>query len=508
MLKLFSFADKYKEKKEIADLLKISKWIEIIWTFLYFAQYILLEVLVLNMDSTSGPRQGIIISIITISVVSALLLNGGVYHPKQILQYKYLNNFRSVIQGYLTDEGNKALEGLIANYGPCIFSYSSIISLIASTGFALSTLCFMSRKFPLTPQLFWASVLLIAILAVTSKIFYKNMKIIIEKLQNSHTPAFKSTLIRTTIPVLPNLTESIAIPILSIGIGGQLAPILIVLAKVLSEAWYLTQQGTSILLTKKFLTSLNRELEAVSEKYIINNAGYKTQTKNCRPRRETLKKSKELKGMVLNNFIPMKITNLKEITHTFTYSFAPGLYQIQGLNGIGKTTLLQTLALPEGFPVEYAKGEAALNGKPFYNEEESIEEHRDRVFYINAKSPQKNPNDLERKDRKEYPTINQVIEATIKREHKVQSEGEAGLINICYALQKIRNGNKDSYLLCIDEILSRMYNDNRYPLRDETKILLSEATKSGKCTILIVDHMTLHEEAIQLKMSTKAISLI
>jgi predicted ATPase len=261
-------------------------------------------------------------------------------------------------------------------------------------------------------------------------------------------------------------------------------------------------------LTKKFLTNLNRELEKVSEKYVINNAGYKTQTKNSRPRRETLQKSKELKGLVLNNFIPMKVTNLREITHSFTYSFTPGLYQIQGLNGIGKTTLLQTLALPEGSPVEYAKGEAALNGEPFYNEKESIEEHRDRIFYISAKSPQKNPDDLDEKHLTRYATINQVIEATKQREHKIQSEGEAGLINICWAIQKIMNGNKGMYLLCIDEILSRMYNDNRYPLRDEIKMLLGDIATEGKCIILVVDHMTLHEKAIQLKMSTKSISLI
>jgi hypothetical protein len=273
MLKLFSFVDEYKNENEIASLLKISARVRAIWTFLYFTQYILLGMLILEMGKsqpTACFRLLMSILMIITSIIAAFLLNRWVYYPNQIIQYKYLNNFRSDINSYLSERGSRVMEGLVANYQGYVLGIGHVTALMASTSFTMIMLCLIGNNNSHISQLLWLCILGILILAFVSKIFWKNMEKMIEKLQKKRLPTLKNILVRATIPILPNMSESIVIPLISIGLSGQLTPILVVLAGVLSRAWYFTQQGTSILLSKKFLTQLNQELKTVSDRLIMN----------------------------------------------------------------------------------------------------------------------------------------------------------------------------------------------------------------------------------------------
>ncbi len=226
----------------------------------------------------------------------------------------------------------------------------------------------------------------------------------------------------------------------------------------------------------------------------------------CRPSTQVLQKSLENKSFVIKDFVPMSITNGESPTHIFNFEFKPGIYQLNGVNGVGKTTFLESLTLPESVRIEYSRGELAFQGQPFFDKAQDIGSHRMKYIYIGTNATQVESNGQNTNLFSSFPNIQSFLKESKLENHEKHSEGEKSVLLICDAFQKaLTNGVK---LVFIDEAISRIYDSEGLPLRTEVIALIQELSIKNDIVVIVVDHMTKLSYATQLHMSKTAIDVL
>lgn len=317
---------------------------------------------------------------------------------------------------------------------------------------------------------------------------------------------------RVMVPAIYNIvTGYSAITLVSLvtRIGLQEVYIqLMLFVSSISFGWGLVNTIEELGYAKSNLAKLNQRLEEIESKYVINNRSYKYLCELCKPSNELLRTSKLNKSLLLNKYIPMYYTNAEKVTHIYSYEFIPGVYQINGLNGIGKTTLLRSLTLPESILVEKSGGQVAFQGKPFFSEDGGLAGHRKKYKYICSRSVQDDVQTLNTELFYEFPVLKSALENFQDEKHTEHSEGEKGVISIASVYQECLNGVNEKILL-IDESLSRIYGRADLPLRQEVIRLIELMSKiDDELIVMIVDHMTEVAFAKQLHITKHSISEI
>ncbi len=320
------------------------------------------------------------------------------------------------------------------------------------------------------------------------------------------------TLQRVLIPAIYNVsTTYFSIILVSIVARFELTGFyiqLMIFISSISFGWILVSTIEELGYAKKNLIKLTRRLSEIEEKYVINNRSYTSLCKLCEPDNDLIKKSKQNNSLILKDFIPMSITNDENNSHIYSYEFLPGLYQLNGLNGIGKTTLLRSLTLPEGVLIEKSKGEVAFQGKAFFEETDGIFGHRKKFKYVGSSSLQDDVHNLNLELFYEFSALKSALENFQEENHISHSEGEKGVVSIATVYQECLNGVNEKILL-IDETLSRIYGRKDQPLRQEVISLISKMIEiDDELIIIVVDHMTEVESAKQLHITKHHISEI
>ena len=505
--------------KDVSDTKRLSgkliKWMWIAWV-LYAAIYVMLGIFILDIS------YGFIPSWLYLPLLFFALLNCFIFSIIENLNifntsYTYELKIQSKILAELIKYLDKSDKRVVNDYQEGFNKYHFNLFNVG-TEFIGFFVLFCTAVLSNTPIEFKVVVILIigilvfAILVIGKywvHIARKCYKTIVSGSELSG----KRLTQRVLIPAVFNLTSSFIFPVALILLSKLSMNTLIVqvalLGGMISFGWSLISNIEKFNIAKEKLTFILSRMNQIQERYVINKYGFAKLCARTKPSSEILKLSKKNKSLVLDNFIPMSYSNSEqsEPSHCYSYEFAPGLYQLNGLNGVGKTTLLKSLTLPEGVLVELSSGGVAFCGKPFFNCGESLIEHREEFRYIGADSIQSDVNRLMIDLFGEFPLIREFIQKSTVSANEVQSEGEKGVISIATVYQDCMNGINEG-LIFIDEILSRIYGKSDFPLRQEIVRMLSDMLKiDDNLIIVIVDHVTHVDSAVQLKLEKKQITI-
>lgn len=331
-----------------------------------------------------------------------------------------------------------------------------------------------------------------------------------KNMRNNEPIALSTKIKRAWLPIFTNLPGSLIIPFaLIIYIyNNQLAiiPYISFLGTYVSYFWSTARNLDTLIITRKNFYEVLSTITSLKDRYVFNNETYQLQSKYNTPTINTLGKSKKNSSLVLKNLIPMYPSNSYNPSHIYNFEFKPGIYQLHGRNGVGKTTLLKTLSLPLNYQTEYSAGEIAINGLPLYEPRHTLQDFRNSIKYIGhiSEVPQILKNDI--KYLKDYKLIHNLLNQIHKENHTQLSEGEQAVSAISQYYIDIKKGFSHN-LLIIDEVFSRIYNGKDNPLRNEVIKLLEDISKTSKyLIILIVDHMTNVTTATHLKIDKKNIT--
>jgi ABC-type transport system involved in cytochrome c biogenesis ATPase subunit len=299
---------------------------------------------------------------------------------------------------------------------------------------------------------------------------------------------------RMTTPFITNSISEIVLPLTSIWIlysgNHTLAPILTSLALIIDSYWSLIDRMQILFQTKTIFKDIKQSLVEVAEKHVVNNATFNELKMFNSPSRALLKKSLKNNSLILKNFAPMYFTNSKR---KYSYEFLPGIYQLNGINGRGKTTLFKSLSLPENYLTEKSKGEVVYQGSDFFSPDETLQEHRSHFYYLGHLSPVPSITKCELRilrRKLKYKGILKVVENIIKDNKTQLSEGEQILLSLCKIYLNLNNGFK-LRLFLIDEQISRIYKGKDFDLRSESISLIEEIASLDKdLIVIIIDHIS------------------
>lgn len=314
---------------------------------------------------------------------------------------------------------------------------------------------------------------------------------------------------RTWYPLAYNYVNTLLLPIsvilfLSFNVI-QLVPFITYTISTLSFVWAIFKNLDSIFLANSIVNRISNELEEISSRYIFNTKTYTKQTYITHPSNKILLKSKKDHSLIVKDFIPMYPSNSNKPSHIYNFEFKPGMYQLNGHNGVGKTTFLKSLTLPKNYQTEYSTGEVALNGSPLFERDISLVKYRNRFKYIGHISEIPDFNKIKVKDLSGYPLIQNIILQIQKEKHATLSEGEQALVSLSKYYIDLKKGITHNILI-IDEVFSRIYNGKENRVRDQAIQLLKDMRKLNRdLIVLIVDHMTKVTGAKQLQFSKKEI---
>jgi ABC-type cobalamin/Fe3+-siderophores transport system ATPase subunit len=245
------------------------------------------------------------------------------------------------------------------------------------------------------------------------------------------------------------------------------------------------------------ITRAKNLLVSLEEKYIINNKGYIKQRQFCHPQRRH-----SAHGLILRNFKPITFENGRQ--HVYSFVFEPGMYQLNGANGVGKTTLLKSITIPENYSTMYSGGSISFDDSCVYKAN-TLREHRAQYVYIGHLTPVPIIELLPSEDARKYPLIAELHQHVAQRNSPHLSEGEQNVISIYRRFTEVKA--QDIKLIAIDEALSRIYNGPDKRLRAEVVKFMSDKTKENpQLVVIIVDHQTKIRQALQLLMTRSSIA--
>ena len=498
--RLFSFDDEYNKENEFESLfLKKGSHALVSHQLVYFL------FLISSYFAYYDNRYLIVLIILFfIFILTSYILNFYSYYPTASLYIKLFPEFSNNLINYLTKENSYKLQ----NISSLLSGYAGIVTKVLSK---LSTnlifLIVISRELPNPIFYILFIIFLFSIFLVSGRTFFKSYKRISDSILKNE-PVNKWTLfLRLSLPSVSNsgLLFQLALPIVVLSLKMELDYYVFnVLTSTLSIAlamWSITEDIQRIKLGKTYMNDVIQALEEASKKYIINSSCYSKLCKKCIPTSTLINRSSKNRSLILQSFEPMIITNSDRINHSFTYEFLCGkMYQINGINGIGKTTLVQSLCLPKGIKVEYSKGEVAFKGKPFFNLDSSLIMHRSRFVYVGAESLQDDYKLIDKTLFKNSKLISKIIKSIEDNDKEKLSEGERAIVKVAVTLTNIIKAKNKPEILVLDEIISRIYNEEEFKLRSEFVNLIEEYTKKYGIITFIIDHMSKVKSAEQIYM--------
>ena len=334
------------------------------------------------------------------------------------------------------------------------------------------------------------------VMYLVSKKYHKLIKTVIDKIRNSEELSKDEIFHRAFAPTMFNISKSLVKSFKYLVILLQSSPWIIIgvkLAENIDIIWNLSNKLIENTVTNKTLLDTRKEINIVSRKYILNSKGYKRQKKHC-----TTNQDEKFDGLFLQDFKPIKDSNQK-----YSIKIKPGIYQLVGVNGVGKTTMFKSISLPEKYLVQYSSGTIMLNNKNIYDSR-SISEHRNKYAYIGHLTPTVKNIELIEEDRGQYPLIDEVLQ-NIKNEGKeILSEGEQNISLIIYHFQRsMRNGVR---MIFLDEVLSRIYEGKDKELRSELmRYIYDKTKKNNKLICIVIDHQTNFSNANKLLLTKEAL---
>lgn len=513
VLKILSHSDDEK-LKDMAEysLNRISKTNRY-FIFLFIIYSILMGTLILDIGYKylSTPQQvGIVIGLICVHLIESILTNRDIYYESGLISVGILNNWFAEISKYFSQKEIKVQNTFALTFKAYHYNVTEIIRSAIDSILIITTIILSVVNANLKILAMGIIVIVLTTMAITGKKWRSTAREVHNNYLKNKRTTGKTLRARYMFPSVYNLLSSTIIPVCVILLTknniNQLIPQTALLIALANFAWSMMEISHNFEISKTNLNKINASLNRITKRYILNNAGYKKLCKLCFPNTNTLKRSKNNNSLVVKNYIPMAITNKSKVSHIYNFEFKPKVYQLNGTNGIGKTTFLESLTLPQGVRVEYSKGEVALNGEPFFDENLNLESHRKKYIYIGSDAKSPNLEQVDLKIFSEYKLITTFLKNLAYENKNKFSEGEKAIVSICHAYQEaINNGMK---LIFIDESISRIYNDKTTPLRKEVIKLIYSLENTKNTIVIVVDHMTKLESATQLKMQKKLITKI
>lgn len=513
ILELIDFIDDSDQKREAIQRINKIYYSMLILQFLTFGIVLFLSAITFwSVSLNTSGYIALICGWFLFGLTFSTFSNLNIYLSSQIFTDGFLTKQFAVFTKVLKPADLEILTNFKTYFQSYFHKTSNVI--INSVYIVFPIIAILLGDLELNSKIFFFVVfILMTVLIVLGGLLWIRVSVSVRKsLESSEKLTRRQVAGRVMIPAISNiLTGYFAITLVSLvtrfGLHGVYIQLMIFVSSI-SFGWGLVNIIEELGYAKSNLAKLNQRLVEIESKYVINNRSYKSLCELCKPDNELLKTSKFNKSLLLNQYIPMYYTNAEKVTHIYSYEFIPGVYQINGLNGIGKTTLLRSLTLPESILVEKSGGQVAFQGKPFFSEEDGLAGHRKKYKYIGSRSVQDNAQTLNTELFYEFPVLKSALENFQDEKHTEHSEGEKGVISIASVYQECLNGVNEKILL-IDESLSRIYGRADLPLRQEViKLIESMSKVDDELIVMIVDHMTEVAFAKQLHITKHSISEI
>lgn len=443
----------------------------------------------------------ILIAIINVAnSVSVNFLLG--YFGPRIFQ-KHLNIFMEEFKVVFPDNINTQLRefySLGSGYLYYIQEIYRVLATIIVTAISLFLLNKSGEEINLVAGLTIGVMLLLAYSGYF--IYHKNALAIRDRFITNRNGTTKQIVGRVSGPTVINLVNEALLPsaaILLVYYNLSVWSFYVVLLAVLVDGiWGIIKSMQNLVLTNRYIKSINRYLADLNNNYIFNEKTYKEFVES------TVKSYKEVKpknniGLDLFNYAPI---NDKKNLRMFTYHFDFGVYKLIGVNGIGKTTLLKSLGLTQDYLVEKPSGYAFLNGKPLFDVKASLSKHRKKVIYLSKKTKEPKLKTLNKyKKITSEDLITQAVQRILKRSKVSYSEGEAAIVHILNSLIDIPTNG----ILIIDELLARIHDGEVYKIRSILIELLYKVAKEKKLIVITVDHAIELQSAVEITLTEKTI---
>lgn len=341
----------------------------------YFILQLTVAILILDVGyKTFSSTQFILLGLflVVIRIYNSMISNIKVYYTSGMISRGVLNTWLSKISIFFSEKEKKLLNEFSSTFPSYFFNLDILLKSILD--FSVLIISVILAKTLIQYKII--GLLLILIIIPTMIIAGKKWRKTARKITRDYLNLKKTndTLLRNRglYPTIFNTLSHTLLPLTIILLTKEginpLIPQATLLASVADYSWRIVNISHEFDITKRVLTKINQRLNATSKKYIINEMGYLKLCKLNEPSENILIQSKSNNSLIVKDFIPMAITNKKRVSHKYNFEFMPGVYQLNGTNGIGKTTFLESLTLPQEVKVEYSKGEVALNGKAFFDQ--------------------------------------------------------------------------------------------------------------------------------------------
>jgi ABC-type cobalamin/Fe3+-siderophores transport system ATPase subunit len=513
LITLFSYSDKINTAEITAFILGCFRSLKI-----GILLYIIISVLLVYaltiapfVLSDTNAYLSLIICLLILLIVRILhssYINRYINYPFSRLVIDKLNSFRKEYERYFDKKNTTDFNELYSNLGGYGFSLYNICGeFLDILVVIISVLVISAPIIDKTLILSFATLITIAI-GMAGYFYSKSALLIREKMVNHEEPDAMNLRIRVWTPGVSNLILNFIIPVivlfLTIYQNNRLIPQMVILSSIAAFSWGIVENIQKFIVANRSLQLLNKHFRDLENNYVVNQKSFERMSELCKPNEETMKKSK--KSLVLKDFHLKYTRKDKYKDRRLNFTFESGIYQLHGTNGMGKSTFLESISLSKESKVEFCSGEAALDQFPLYDSTLRLKEHWNKVRYIGKNTEIADLKELKLEDYKKYPFLYAHFVELLKEEKEKYSDGEKAITLIAKGLQEISEIESTTVLI-LDEMISRIYEDNALALRSEIINLIKDFAKKHSVIVIIVDHVIRIEEARHVYLDMEGVSL-
>lgn len=465
--------------------------------------------LITQQDGFAEDRDSIVL-IVFLSVLLVAMtiaynfhLNYRVNYRSTKFVHRQLNMFRAefsvLIEKYFPVEFNK-FYSVMQNYW---FQLSVIQGNFVFIIFTFMMLIFADVSSSVKIYFMLLAFMLIVIITILGYLFANaSMSLYLANTKANDTRD-RDVAARVGSPLAFNLAKNTIIPIAVLVTASSslhpVVPFLVFLGSFITYSWVLVMDISDFAISKRNLRFINSQFDELTSKYVLNNDGFKRQCGLCESYDELDQRSRENSSLILERFVSMSVTDGHDSDRNISYEFMPGLYQLNGSNGVGKTTFLQAITQPSERLTEYCSGYASLQGSSLFCSSEDLNGHRKKFVYLGRNTDISQLDfDLNGNDCgiEEFVNLNEYFMKLKGRYPESFSEGERAIYLIVTNLSHLSMRP----IVVIDELLSRVYEDDDLKLRSELIGAIKKATSKSNSIVIVVDHSVRLVEAKQVRM--------
>ena len=446
--------------------------------------------------------------VLLVSFMDSLLTNKSVYESGYLLEMKII---RPVLTRMYPLFGNKKyiIDTFRNNYASYFFNFSNLIINVVSLILIIISFSFTNTSSQIKSYVIVYGFIALGLIILGGWYWNSVISKYISYTNKECTPPIGLRVKRWLVPSIANLHENDVFYLVMIFMlkdsQYSLLPLLGMFGTLVGTGWNVVDHVQKFYLANNSLKKLLKILKHREKRFVINSYSYAKLVLNCKPAMHLNEISMVNKSLMLKDFVPMYYRNLKKITHVYNFEFKPGIYQLNGINGVGKSTLLKALTLPENILVPMSKGEVSFCGKPFFDPNGNLASHRLQYRYISSETKQFDIKQSQLVLYNDYPLVQTFLKNFIDQKKEIQSEGEKAIISICNAFYDSSKGVNEG-LIFVDEMISRIYGRKDMPLRQEiTKMLFDMLKFDDTLIIIVVDHMSEIAGVTQLHIKPKSI---